>query len=148
MGLFSKLFSGVPSQPVVKLNSEKEAFFAIIYACIAVDGNIDDEEIADFVSYVQSNAYLRGMRTIEVYRNMVILKQKHGIEAIVSAALPMIAEKRKPSLFVAAVDMILADGVVDKKEETLLEDIQKGLGISDELAGKVVEVIMIKNSIG
>lgn len=147
MGLFSKLFSNVPTQSVVKFNSEKEAFFAILFACISVDGDIDDEEIADFISSVNSNQYLRSLDLIETYKDSYAKKEKHGMEAFVSTALSMISNERKKSLFVSAVDLVLSDGVVDKEEEALLEDIQKGLSISDDFAQKTVEVMLAKNSL-
>lgn len=147
MGLFSKLFSNVPTQAVVKFNNEKEAFFAVLYACISADGDVDDEEIEDFIASVNSNQFLRSLDLLDTYRESAIKKQKYGIEAFVGAALPMIAPERKKSLFISAVDLILSDGVVDKSEEALLEDIQKGLGIDNDFAQKAVEVMLAKNTI-
>jgi uncharacterized tellurite resistance protein B-like protein len=147
MGLFSKLFASVPSQATVKFSSEKEAFFAVLFACISIDGDVDDEEIEDFVATVNSNQFLRTLPHSELYRDLYLKKQKYGLDNIVSAALPMIAESRKKALFVACVDLVLSDGVVDKKEEVLLDDVQKGLGVSDDFAQKTVEVMIAKNSI-
>lgn len=147
MGLFSKLFSSVPSQATVKFASEKEAFFAILYACISVDGDVDDEEIQDFIAAVNANQFLRDLDLIDTYRSLALRKEKHGLEAFVGAALPLINDSRKKSLFITAVDLVLSDGIVDKKEEVLLEDIQKGLSISDDFAQKVIEVMLAKNSI-
>ncbi|NBB31861.1 tellurite resistance TerB family protein [Cellulophaga sp. BC115SP] len=147
MGLFSKLFASVPSQATVKFSSENEAFYAVLFACISVDGEVDDEEIEDFVASVNSNQFLRNLPLTELYRDLFLKKQKHGLEAIVAAALPMINESRKKALFVACVDLVLSDGVVDKKEEVLLEDIQKGLNITEDFTQKTVEVMIAKNSI-
>lgn len=147
MGLFSKLFSNVPSQASVKFNSEEEAFYAILFACISVDGDIDDEEIKDFIASVNSNQFLRNLDLVDVYSEMVHKKDKHGLESFVTAALQMIKPERTKSLFVSAVDLVLSDGVVDSAEETLLEDIQKGLNIDNDFAQKAVEVMLAKNSI-
>lgn len=144
MGLFSKLFSS-SSQPSIQISNEREAFFAIVYACVAIDGNIDDDEIEALVAFMHSNNYMEGFDSLATYRRMDSLRGKYGIEAIVTAALPAVKASMKPTLFATAVDFILADGIVNSKEETLLEDLQKGLGIADDLASKIVEVMMIKN---
>lgn len=147
MGLFSKLFASVPSQASVTFDNEKKAFFAILYACISVDGDVDDEEIDDFIATVNANQFIRSLSLVETYRETMLKRQKYGIEAIVSAALPMIGEPRKKALFVSCVDLVLSDGVVDKKEEVLLEDLQKGLSITEDFAQKVVEVMIAKNTL-
>ena len=40
---------------------------------------------------------------------------------------------------------MFSDGDVDAKEKAFLEDFQKALGISDDLALKVAEVMQVKN---
>jgi hypothetical protein len=40
---------------------------------------------------------------------------------------------------------VLADGVVAEAEKKFLEDMQKAMGISDDVALKVTEVLVIKN---
>lgn len=144
MGLFSKLFTSA-SQPSIKFSSEHEAFFAIVYACVAIDGQIDDDEIEALVGFMHSNNYMEGFDSLACYRRLDGLKTKYGVAAIVTAALPSVKESMKPTLFATAVDFILADGVVNSKEEVLLEDLQTGLGVADDLAKKIVEVMMIKN---
>ena len=144
MGLFSKLFTSA-SQPSIQFSSEREAFFAIVYACVAIDGQIDDDEIEALVAFMHSNNYMEGFDSLAAYRRMDSLKSKYGVPAIVTAALPSVKEVMKPTLFATAVDFILADGVVNTKEEALLEDLQKGLGVSEELASKIIDVMVIKN---
>ncbi len=144
MGLFSKLFSGT-SQPSIQINGEQEAFFAIVYACVSIDGNIDDDEIEALVGFMHSNNYMEGFDSLSAYHRFDGLRSKYGVPAIVSAALPKVKESMKPTLFATAVDFVLADGVVNSKEESLLEDLQKGLGVSEELATKIIDVMIIKN---
>ena len=50
----------------------------------------------------------------------------------------------KKKCFILAVDMAFASGDVDASEEELLEAMQRVLGISDELATKVLEVFSLK----
>lgn len=144
MGLFSKLFSST-SQPSIQFNSDREAFFAIVYACVAIDGEIGDDEIEALVGFMHSNNYMEGFDSLEAYRRLDSLKSKYGVQAIVTAALPSVKETMKPTLFATAVDFILADGIVNAKEEALLEDLQNGLSISNDLATKIIDVMVIKN---
>ena len=51
----------------------------------------------------------------------------------------------KETAFAIAVDIALADGYLDPSEQECLEDLFLGLEVSEELATKIIEVIMIKN---
>lgn len=144
MGIFGKLFSSSGTETVT-YTSEREAFFAVVFACICIDGDVSDEELNNLVTYCSNNAFLNPLPTVESYRKMVGLKNKLGLEAMVTAALPRISADRKPTLFAVAVDFMLADGIVGPKEETLLEDLQKGLEIEESQATKIIEVLLIKN---
>jgi len=144
MGLFGSLFSGV-SKSVVSFSSEKEAFFAIIYACVCADGDVSDEEISALVNYCGNNPIMSGLDLVGTYRRMHDIKNKSGLSEIVSAAIPKISFDKRPTVFAVAVDFMLADGVVGPKEQTLLEELQKGLEVDEALATKIIEVLIIKN---
>ncbi len=144
MGLFSKLFSGA-STPSIHLNSEAEAVFAILYCCMRADGAVSDEEISSLVSYGNTNPMLSRLDLLSTYERMLGIVNKHGIPALVAAALPVITAERRPTVFAVAVDFMLADGVVGQKEQELLADLQKGLTVADEQATRIIEVLLIKN---
>lgn len=146
MGLFSKLFAP-SSQTTIQFSNEREAFFAIVYACATIDGEIDHDKFEALIAFMKTNNYMEGFDSLEAYRRLSILKSKYGASAIVTSALGHVNESMKPTLFATAVDFILADGVVNDKEESLLKDLQQGLSISQELATKVIDVMIVKNKV-
>lgn len=143
MGLFNKMFSGVATEQIA---NEKDAFFAIIYASIAADGDVSDEEISGLLAIVGQKKIFRGIDVLDTYKRTVKLNQSvGGVEKLVELAAPKISEELKQTVFATSVDFMLADGVVGKKEETLLEKLSSTLGMDETAAMKIVEVILIKN---
>ena len=51
----------------------------------------------------------------------------------------------RDTAFAVAADLVLADGVVAETEKKFLEDLQKAMGVADDVALKVTEVLVIKN---
>ena len=145
MGLFDKLGAGASDDaPFTK----QEGFAAIMLAVVAADGHVSDEEVEDFVA--RSNRMkLLATQSGGEFRQMVdklfrVLNQKGPSELIKRGAQALPSELRETA-FAVSVDMIFADGNVDESEKTLIERMQSDLGVSDETAGKIVDVMMIKH---
>jgi hypothetical protein len=47
--------------------------------------------------------------------------------------------------FAVVSDLVLADGEVTQEEEDLLGDLYRALDLSEEVASKIVDVMLIKN---
>lgn len=125
---------------------EKEAFFAIIFACIAADGSIEDEEINNLITVVSNKTMFRNFAVTPTFHAMARLhKNLGGSEALVKLAAPMISNRLKATAFATAVDFALADGSVGHEEERLIYTLKDALGIDDSLAKNIVDVIVIKN---
>ena len=144
MGLFSSIFKA-NVQVSSNIANDKEAFIAILFAAMSADGEIDDEEISALAYYTTNSAYMGGFDLLPFYRKLYALKSKIGMETVVGEALTKVKPEMKESLFANTVNFVLADGIVTKKEEALLEDLQKGLGIEKGQAEKIIEVLLIMN---
>lgn len=142
MGFFDSLLK--VSTPEIK--TEKEAYAAIIYASMAIDGEISEEEVHDLIEMVAHNKMFKGANINDIFKTIAAnYKAAGSFEKMVEVAIPKITDSNKQKLFITVVDIVLSDGVVASKEKDLIEKLKTGLGISDDLAAKAVEVLLIKN---
>ncbi|GAB3828632.1 TerB family tellurite resistance protein [Hymenobacter jeollabukensis] len=138
MGLFDKVFGGAATAQANPFTTPQDAFFAVLYACMSADGNVDDEEITALVSLAQQKALYRGHDMVSIYRRVApkVIQFGNRQEAVALAASQVPAELR-PTLFANCVDFAASDGFVGTAEQALSLDPQQCMNI--------VEVIMIKN---
>ena len=64
---------------------------------------------------------------------------------VMDAAKSALGKEQIDTAFFIAADLVLADGTVEPEEKKFLEDLQQTLGVSEETATKIVEVVVIKN---
>ena len=146
MGLFDKAF-GKKDEGALKLN-EREALSAVCVLAVAADGVIEDAEVRRIITGLAEKKLFRGQRMEDLVRLLqdgAKNVQKRGAAAVIEAAKQALSPELRETSFVMAADLVLADGEVDDKEKKFLEDFQKALGISDELALKIIEVVVMKN---
>lgn len=146
MGLFDQLI-GVRQSTSTCFNPA-EAFAAIALIAIASDGHFSEEEI-DLI-----NTTLRRMQLFKSYPGDVLRRmydklfgilRRDGAAALLNLAkssLPL--ELREPA-FAIATDLVLVDGTVTSEEEAFLNDLCNVLEISQGIAVKIIEVMLIKN---
>jgi uncharacterized membrane protein YebE (DUF533 family) len=144
MGLFDKILGG--GAPVAF--TKAEGFAGIMLAAAAADGHISDEESDAFLASInrmqlfreQSGAEHKGMMN----KLFGVLK-KNGVSELVNRSAEALPAKLREAAFAAATDLIFVDGSLEDEEKSVLEVIQRSLGISDELAQMIVQVMEIKN---
>lgn len=144
MGLFDKILGGGSNAPF----SKPEAFAAIMLAVIAADGDISDEEKDDFLARVNRMKLFRDIARGEfsdIIDKLFKILRKDGPAALATRGAAALPADLKPTVFAVATDMIFADGNVEESESALVEKLQTDLGIADDLAGRIVEVISLKN---
>lgn len=140
MGLFN--FGGAKPE----LKDEKEAFLAIIYAAIAADGVVEPEEMNSLAITLANKPIFRGIDLNGTFKRInKIHKESGSVKGIIEAAAPKISEGYKNTVFATAVDFLLSDGEVASAEEQMLYDLKAALGIADDMAKTIVDVIVIKN---
>ena len=140
MGLFN--FGG--AKPEIK--DEKEGYLAIIYAAIAADGIVEQEEINALLVTIANKSIFRGLDLNDAFKRIQKIHKESGtVKGIIEAAAPKISEGYKATVFATAVDFMLSDGTVASAEEQMLYDLKSALNISDSMAKNIVDVIVIKN---
>ena len=142
MGFFDSILK--VSKPEIK--TEKEAYAAIIYSSMAIDGEISEEEVHDLIEMVAHNKMFKGSNINDIFKTIAAnYKAAGSFEKMVELSIPLISEKNRDKLFVTVIDIVLSDGVVAQKEKELIEKLKVGLGMSDDFARKAVEVLLVKN---
>jgi len=144
MALFDDL-SGTAPMPDV---DERDLFCAVLIATIDADGRVQQEEADQFFAAIGRMAMFRGQseqERTEMVDRVTRLVNKFGTRAVFSRASEVLSEGMKETVFANAVDIALADGVVELTEKELLNRAQQILGIPDDLAQKIVDVLLIRN---
>ncbi|TAG93045.1 MAG: Tellurite resistance protein TerB [Oscillatoriales cyanobacterium] len=146
MGLFDKI-SQTRQQGEVTVGPA-EAFAAIALIAVAADGYINESESQAL------NMALSRMQLFRSYPNdvmkkmldrLLMLLQRQGVQALFDAALAALPDELKETVFAVTTDIALADGEVSEEEEQLLNDLYSALGLSEEIALKIIDVMLIKN---
>ena len=79
--------------------------------------------------------------------SLVELFGVHGTEAVVALGAKALPPDLRTPAFAIAVDLVLADGEASIEERKFIDGLQELLQIPDEDAVKIVDVIIIKNSV-
>jgi tellurite resistance protein len=144
MGLFDKVFGG--NQPPKM--TPPEAFVGVVMSAVAADGVITQEEALSVITILNRMKLYKGMNEKELKsmldRTVNTLKSQ-GPSPLIAAAKETLPADLRDTAFAVAADLVLADGVVENTEKKFLEDLQKAMGVPDEVALKITEVMVIKN---
>lgn len=143
MGLFDKVL-GTGSDKM----SEAEGVAGIALAAIASDGMITEEEVGGLTtSLARMKLFDSDVRKVQkaLERSVKFMRTTKDPEQLLQHASDAVSADMKATAFAIAADLLMADGHVAGEEKSFLERIQKTLGVSDDIAVKVVEVMAIKN---
>ncbi len=146
MGLFDKIFN-VQSK-TQEILSPAEAFGALMLAAISSDGYLSDEELDGLITSLNRMQMYKSFPA-DVMRRMFDklfgILRRDGVEALFMGAKDSLPFELRESAFAVATDLILSDGIVTEQEQQFLNQLYQALEITDEIATKIVEVMMIKN---
>lgn len=146
MGLFDKALGKKEDGPLT-LN-QQQAFSAVCVRAVAADSVVEQEELRGIIFGLAEKKLFRGYdinRLPSQLNESAREIQRRGPAAVIEAANRALPAELRETAFALATDLVPSDGDVDPKEKTLLEDLQKALGIDQALALKIAEVMMVKN---
>lgn len=143
MGLFDKVFGG--NQPKL---TPQDAFTGVVMSAVAADGVISQEEALSVMTVLSRMKLYAGTSQGQMKAMLdraVNTLRKDGPSPLVAAAKETLPPDLRDTAFAVAADLVLADGVVEEKEKKFLEELQKAMGVPDDVALKITEVLVIKN---
>nr|WP_321235098.1 TerB family tellurite resistance protein [uncultured Psychroserpens sp.] len=144
MGLFDQ-FIKKTKDIVYKPISDLEAWIGILYACMSSDGVVSDVEIDSLSRMIVHKQKFSGIDIAPLYNSVSEAKSKIGGIGLVEACAEFVNEGDKDTLFSMAIEIVLADGVLEKDEEKVIELIADRMKIDAELANKIIQVMLIRN---
>lgn len=143
MGLFDKVI-GTTNEKL----TDREGFAGIALCAIAADGVITEEEALGLGTTLNRMKLFRGLsqrQVSDVFGKVAKIAKNQGVESLMKHSAEAVPADLKPTAFAVAADLLFADGDVAPEERKFLEKIQYSLGVSDDVALKIVEVVAIKN---
>ena len=145
MGLFDKVFSKAPkAEP---LNAQ-EAFACIALAMAGAEGSIAQSEWDGIVNYIRRLRLYdnySGPAFDKMFDKVFRILRNEGPGALVSASVAGLPDDLKLTAFACAVDIALADGVVEEEEKEIINQLAGALEIPEQTAIQIIEVLIIKN---
>jgi tellurite resistance protein len=128
--------------------SEKESVVALLFLTVTADGTIAPCEEELVIAASNRMKLLKDLAIPEF--NSAVQKVRDAIDAkgrpeAFAAGVRGIPADLKETVYALAADIVFADGVGQAEELSFLREMQEALGVPDDLATKVVEVVRIKN---
>jgi tellurite resistance protein len=144
MGLFDKVFGG--NQPPKM--TPQEAFVGVVMSAVAADGVITQEEALGVATVLNRMKLFQGVNQNQmkgIFDRTINTLKSQGPSQLIMAAKETLPADLRDTAFAIAADLVLADGVVEDREKKFLEELQKAMGVPDDMALKITEVLVIKN---
>lgn len=128
--------------------TDKESVIGLLFLVVTADGSIAPCE-EELVISASNRMKLLKDQTIADF-NAAVQKVRDAIDAkgraeVFAAAVTGLPADLRETVYALAADIVWADGSCAPEEVSFLREIQEHLGISDDLATKVLEVMRIKN---
>ncbi len=145
MGLFDTVLK--PTEPTVVYSpqSEAEAWIAIMFSCMAVDDDVSDAETEKLSQMIVYKTLFRDYDTVELYKIAMMRQLQLGSKELIDRSVDKVSPENKPTLFALIVELLLADGVLADQEKEITDYLVSALDLDEDLATKIIEVILIKN---
>lgn len=144
MGLLSRLAGLAPA----KAPTDDILLIHAMFLMAGADGNFDDEETSVIIGFANSLPEFKHT-TNEQFQGMIgeakkLLRKYENPQASVAALSQLSSPRLKQKAFLLAADVALASGDVDEDEDRMLEAMQRVLGIDDQTAQTIINVLAIK----
>jgi uncharacterized tellurite resistance protein B-like protein len=146
MSLIDRALKGQPADPPVL--PVPDAIAAILVAAAAADGRLNEEEAVRMSGILSTTRVLRqaGNGSMQgLAERAIALLTDYGLPAELTACAKAIPADLRPTTFALATDLVLADGRIDDREKTFIDELQAVLDVDDATALKIVDVLLIKN---
>lgn len=145
MGLFDKISSERQQSQSL---GPAEAFAAIALLGVAADDYAAESEVQAIMTALSRMQLFRSYPD-DVMKKMLdrllSILQRQGDDVLLDAALASLPYELRETAFAVTTDIVLADGEVTPEEEDFLNQLYEALEISEEIAVKIIDVMMIKN---
>jgi uncharacterized tellurite resistance protein B-like protein len=127
------------------IQSEAEAWLGILYTCIKADHHISEAERKSLSRILYFKEKFKNVDFGPYYETSIAFYKELGQLKYIKACCSWIETEDKETLFALALDVLLADGTLEKEEKSLIEILSNHLGVSTSMSSKIIEVMFLKN---
>ena len=129
--------------------SPQEALVCLLIASARADGSVSPHE-ANQIEHVAAAMKLFHGSSHETRHGMFTAAaeriKNQGLEAVIPAAAAAVPKDLGATAFAVAVDLMLSDGGLTANEQRFAGDLRTRLHVDGETAGRIVDVLTIKNA--
>jgi uncharacterized tellurite resistance protein B-like protein len=145
MGLLSRLMGG--GQTAKKASDDVLLLHGMLLMAGA-DGTIEQSELSTVQAFFDTLPEFKDKSFDELLSQANRVVAKHGgLKQSINALGEIQSPAIKKKCFVLAADIAMASGDIDEAEDKLMEAMQRLLGIDDDFASKVIEVLQTKYAV-
>jgi tellurite resistance protein len=129
--------------------SPQEAFVALLIASARADGSVSAHEANRIEHVVGGMKLFRGQsheQLQKVFARAAERVSTHGVPSVVPAAVAIIPKELRDTTFAVAIDLMLSDGQLSPKEEAFVDELRTLLNVERDLAGRIIDVLLVKNA--
>jgi len=144
MGIFDKVLGVEKGQPF----GPHEGFAGVLLGASACDGHIAEDELQSlFTMLARMKMYQRygDKQWSQLMNRLVGVLKRRGVDELLDQAVQALPAELNETVFANAVDIVLADGIVEEDEKEFIDKLQTQLGIDSKTAVTIVKVMVIKN---
>ena len=145
MGIFDSLFGGLETSTQL---SPQECFAGILLGASACDGHIGEDEVQGLIAALLRMKLFERVNEnqfSQIIKKLHKFQKKHGVDTLIDGCVKKLPKHLVNTAFTNACDIVLADGIVDPEEKDFMDKLQKKLGLPDNLAKTIAQVMVIKN---
>jgi hypothetical protein len=113
----------------LQIETEQEAYLAIMYACMSVDDRVTEDETDELIRSLIKEPIFTGSDLVSLYKKIQLINQSVRFDAykMIEMSAPRISDGLKSAVFKSAVNLLQADGIVFGTEKALMQHLQQCL---------------------
>lgn len=131
-----------------KIENENEALAGVFLAIAAADGEIADDEEKCICSSLSRMYLFQGWDEEQynsMFQKLIDILNEQGVDTLLDMSIAAVPLQLHETVYVIAADLVLSDRIVQREEKKVLHKLEQKLNIKDELAEKILQVMIIKN---
>lgn len=144
MKIITKLFGSSTSTKNYSPQSEQEAWIAIMYASMHIDGHIADAEIQKMFDVVSKLPLFKRKNIADYYQPALLANRKVGSYNLIDGSVGFIQENQKSILFELVMQLLLANGKLLQKEKEIAAYLTTALELDFDIAKKIIDDLLIQ----
>ena len=119
-----------------------------MHACIAVDGDVADEELDEMSDTLAGKAMFEGHDVLAYSRRVFYAHTQIGSKQMIDNSVDMVAPENRANLFAQTIQLVLSDGVLLDKERDIIKYVYSALDLDEAVAKKIIDDFRLQNQGG